>query len=56
MAYQRTTHDFFIPDHLREEMQRKSEASLQTFSSRSCRLNLTFPKIDFLQTQHYLSK
>lgn len=33
MAYQRTTHDFFIPDHLREEMQRKSEASLQTFSS-----------------------
>ncbi|KAH0002536.1 PAB-dependent poly(A)-specific ribonuclease subunit pan3, partial [Aureobasidium melanogenum] len=23
MAYQRTTHDFFIPDHLREEMQRK---------------------------------
>ena len=34
MAYQRTTHDFFIPDHLREEMQRKSEASLQTFSSK----------------------
>lgn len=33
MAYQRTTHDFFIPDHLREEMQRKSEAALQTFSS-----------------------
>ncbi|KAI4757351.1 PAB-dependent poly(A)-specific ribonuclease subunit pan3 [Aureobasidium sp. EXF-3400] len=33
MAYQRTTHDFFIPDHLREEMQRKSEASLQTFSN-----------------------
>jgi PAB-dependent poly(A)-specific ribonuclease subunit 3 len=34
MAYQRTTHDFFIPDQLREEMQRKSEASLQTFSSK----------------------
>lgn len=34
MAYQRTTHDFFIPDHLREEMQRKSEASLQTFTSK----------------------
>ncbi|KAI5246881.1 PAB-dependent poly(A)-specific ribonuclease subunit pan3 [Aureobasidium subglaciale] len=33
MAYQRTTHDLFIPDHLREEMQRKSEASLQTFSN-----------------------
>ncbi|KAF1347913.1 hypothetical protein BDV97DRAFT_210722 [Delphinella strobiligena] len=33
MAYQRTTHDFFIPDHLREEMQRKSEASLQTFTN-----------------------
>ncbi|GAB7355116.1 hypothetical protein MBLNU459_g5692t1 [Dothideomycetes sp. NU459] len=35
MAYQRTTHDFFIPDHLREEMQRKSEASLQTFPNSS---------------------
>lgn len=40
MAYQRTTHDFFIPDHLREEMQRKSEASLQTFSSKSYGSNL----------------
>ncbi|KAL1302662.1 hypothetical protein AAFC00_003028 [Neodothiora populina] len=33
MAYQRTTHDFFIPDHLREELQRKSEASLQAFAN-----------------------
>lgn len=42
MAYQRTTHDFFIPDHLREEMQRKSEASLQTFPSKfdMCRVGI----------------
>jgi len=44
MAYQRTTHDFFIPDHLREEMQRKSEASLQTFSSKSCGSRLPVPR------------
>lgn len=33
MPYQRTTHDIFIPDHLREELQRKTEATLQTFSN-----------------------
>jgi len=31
LPYQRTAHDLFIPDQLREELQRKSEASLQTF-------------------------
>ncbi|KAG9966631.1 PAB-dependent poly(A)-specific ribonuclease subunit pan3, partial [Aureobasidium melanogenum] len=39
----RTTHDFFIPDHLREEMQRKSEASLQTFS---IRISIRLSKLD----------
>jgi PAB-dependent poly(A)-specific ribonuclease subunit 3 len=29
--YQRTTADFFIPDDLREDLQRKAEATLQTF-------------------------
>lgn len=29
--YQRTTTDFFIPDDLREDLQRKAEATLQTF-------------------------
>lgn len=29
LAYQRTSHDFFIPDDLRREFQRKNEASLQ---------------------------
>ncbi|GJN81959.1 PAB-dependent poly(A)-specific ribonuclease subunit 3 [Purpureocillium lilacinum] len=29
MPYQRLTHDFFIPDKLREELQKKAEASLQ---------------------------
>lgn len=45
MAYQRTTHDFFIPDHLREELQRKSEATLQTFP------NSTLPQ----QLEHFHS-
>ncbi|KAL9076699.1 MAG: hypothetical protein Q9157_003568, partial [Trypethelium eluteriae] len=30
LAYQRTAHDFFLPDSLREDLQRKSEATLQT--------------------------
>ncbi|KAF2485613.1 hypothetical protein BDY17DRAFT_108439 [Neohortaea acidophila] len=33
MAYQRNTADFFIPDTLREDLQRKAEATLQTFSN-----------------------
>ncbi|KAK6431521.1 PAB-dependent poly(A)-specific ribonuclease subunit 3 [Oleoguttula sp. CCFEE 5521] len=31
--YQRQTTDFFIPDDLREDLQRKAEATLQTFPS-----------------------
>ncbi|KAL9094181.1 MAG: hypothetical protein Q9165_003596 [Trypethelium subeluteriae] len=30
LAYQRTAHDFFLPDSLREDLQRKSEATLQS--------------------------
>lgn len=33
MAYQRSTSDFFVPDNLREDLQRKSEATLQTFAN-----------------------
>src|ERR1700759_1593199 len=33
MAYQRNTTDFFIPDNLREDLQRKAEATLQTFAN-----------------------
>lgn len=33
MAYQRSTADFFIPDDLREDLQRKSEATLQTYAN-----------------------
>ncbi|KAF2216333.1 hypothetical protein CERZMDRAFT_33128 [Cercospora zeae-maydis SCOH1-5] len=32
-AYQRSTTDFFIPDDLREDLQRKSEMTLQTFAN-----------------------
>nr|POE86425.1 pab-dependent poly(a)-specific ribonuclease subunit pan3 [Quercus suber] len=31
--YQRVSSDFFIPDDLREDLQRKSEATLQTFAN-----------------------
>lgn len=33
LAYQRLPHDFFMPEKVREELQRKSEASLQTMPS-----------------------
>ncbi|KAI9709058.1 MAG: PAB-dependent poly(A)-specific ribonuclease subunit 3 [Bogoriella megaspora] len=29
LAYQRTAHDFFLPDNFREDLQRRSEATLQ---------------------------
>ncbi|TKX22825.1 PAN2-PAN3 deadenylation complex subunit PAN3 [Elsinoe australis] len=45
VAYQRTAHDLFIPDHLREDLQRKTEATLQTFS------NSTLPQ----QIEHFHS-
>jgi PAB-dependent poly(A)-specific ribonuclease subunit 3 len=35
LAYQRTTHDFFMPEDIREEYQRKAEATLQTLPSKS---------------------
>ncbi|OAR02084.1 hypothetical protein LLEC1_05010 [Akanthomyces lecanii] len=40
MQYHRVTHDFFIPEKLREEMQRKSEASLQVMP------NSQLPQLD----------
>lgn len=33
MAYQRSTSDFFLPDQLREDLQRKADAALQTFAN-----------------------
>jgi PAB-dependent poly(A)-specific ribonuclease subunit 3 len=33
LPYQKAAHDFFIPDNLREELQRKSAATLQTLPS-----------------------
>lgn len=40
MPYHRMTHDFFIPEKIREEMQRKSEASLQVMP------NSQLPQLD----------
>lgn len=34
LQYQRTVHDLFIADKLREDLQRKAEASLQTLPSK----------------------
>ena len=34
LPYQRSAHDFFIPDNLREDLQRKSAATLQTLPSK----------------------
>jgi hypothetical protein len=36
LPYQRAAHDFFIPDNLREELQRKSATTLQTLPSVYC--------------------
>ncbi|KAF2726055.1 hypothetical protein K431DRAFT_214020 [Polychaeton citri CBS 116435] len=33
MSYQRSASDFFIPDDLRQDLQQKSEATLQTFAN-----------------------
>ena len=33
LAYQRLTHDFFMPEKLREDLQKKSEATLQVMPS-----------------------
>ena len=35
LAYQKLAHDFFIPEKVREELQKKNEASLQVMPSMS---------------------
>lgn len=42
MAYQRSTSDFFVPDNLREDLQRKSEATLQTFANSTLPQNVEY--------------
>ncbi|KAK5166692.1 PAB-dependent poly(A)-specific ribonuclease subunit 3 [Saxophila tyrrhenica] len=42
MAYQRSTSDFFIPDNLREDLQRKAEATLQTFANSTLPQNVEY--------------
>jgi len=42
MAYQRSTSDFFIPDNLREDLQRKAEAALQTFANSTLPQNVEY--------------
>ena len=40
-GYQRLVYDLFIPQDIREDLQRKSEASLQTLPSKPCLLKVT---------------
>jgi PAB-dependent poly(A)-specific ribonuclease subunit 3 len=40
LPYQRLAHDFFMPEKLREDLHRKSEASLQIMPSASLLLLL----------------
>jgi PAB-dependent poly(A)-specific ribonuclease subunit 3 len=42
MAYQRSTSDFFIPDNIREDLQRKAEATLQTFANSTLPQNVEY--------------
>lgn len=44
LAYQRLVHDFFIPDRLREDLQSRSNASLQVF------LHSNLPNVDPFHT------
>ncbi|TKA61909.1 hypothetical protein B0A49_09373 [Cryomyces minteri] len=44
LAYQRPAHDFFIPNDLRQELQRRNEATLQVFP------NSTLPQVDDFHT------
>ncbi|KAK4632546.1 PAN2-PAN3 deadenylation complex subunit PAN3 [Fulvia fulva] len=42
MPHQRSTADFFLPDNLREELQQKSEATLQTFANSTLPMNVEY--------------
>lgn len=35
LAYQKLVHDFFIGDHIREDLQKKAAATLQVLPSKS---------------------
>ena len=48
LAYQRTTHDLFIADSLREDLQRKSEAALQILPSGCSSQNFQLCQTDFI--------
>ena len=63
LPYQRAVHDFFIPDSLREDLQRKSAATLQTLPSVFPQITLykIIPMIgrestDPFQTPHFLPR
>ncbi|KAF1998454.1 PAB-dependent poly(A)-specific ribonuclease subunit PAN3 [Amniculicola lignicola CBS 123094] len=48
LAYQRTAHDFFIPDALREELQRKAEVARSIFP------NSALPQVEHYHTLYCL--
>ncbi|OBT93978.2 PAB-dependent poly(A)-specific ribonuclease subunit 3 [Pseudogymnoascus verrucosus] len=55
LAYQRLPHDFFMPEKLREELQRKSEASLQTMPNSQLPTLDNYHSLVALDTSHHKS-
>jgi PAB-dependent poly(A)-specific ribonuclease subunit 3 len=60
MAYQRQAHDFFMPEKMREDLQRKADASLQLMPSmyilvqKITRLTIPDSQLPSLDTYHSL--
>lgn len=55
LAYQRLPHDFFMPEKLREELHRKSEASLQTMPNSQLPILDNYHSLVALDTSHHKS-
>lgn len=55
LAYQRLTHDFFMPEKLREDLQKKSEATLQVMPNSQLPNLDNFHTLVALDTSHHKS-
>lgn len=53
LAYHRLAHDFFMPEKLREELQKKSEASLQTMPNSQLPTLDNYHSLVALDTSHH---
>lgn len=55
LAYQRLTHDFFMPEKLREDLQKKSEATLQVMPNSQLPTLDNYHTLVALDTSHHKS-